>query len=122
MAQAVRNTEGLIPFKPGQSGNPAGRPRGARSKLTELTLQRLFDDFETHGVEAIVEVRTKSPSTYLQCIVSLLPKQAEKISSPMSELSDEELEQLEHWLKAKQIDATAVDVTPANPLAPEDIT
>jgi hypothetical protein len=59
-----------------------------------------------------------APSTYLQCIVSLLPKQAEKLQSPMADLSDEELEQLEHWLKAKQIDATVVDVTPKQ----EDIT
>ena len=26
---------GLIPWKPGQSGNPKGRPQGSRNKLTE---------------------------------------------------------------------------------------
>jgi hypothetical protein len=30
-----RKHRNLIPFKPGQSGNPRGRPRGARNKLGE---------------------------------------------------------------------------------------
>lgn len=28
------NTQNLKPFKPGQSGNPAGRPKGARGRAT----------------------------------------------------------------------------------------
>jgi hypothetical protein len=31
-----------MPFQPGQSGNPAGRPRGARNKTTVL-LERLLE-------------------------------------------------------------------------------
>jgi hypothetical protein len=34
-----------IPFKPGQSGNPDGRPRGSRNKLGEAFVQALADDF-----------------------------------------------------------------------------
>jgi len=107
MGNPARNTEHLVPWKPGQSGNPAGRPRGARSKLTEIALQKLLQDFEQYGEGVIEKVRLTAPSNYLAAIVSLMPKQQEKIESPFSDLSDDELAQLEHWLaasRAKQID------------------
>jgi Family of unknown function (DUF5681) len=36
-----------MPFQPGQSGNPAGRPRGARNKTTVLFEQLIEGDAET---------------------------------------------------------------------------
>ena len=45
--------EHLIPFKPGQSGNPAGRPKGATNKIASeikeafaLTLQNKLPELE----------------------------------------------------------------------------
>lgn len=61
-------------FKPGQSGNPAGRPLGARSKLSEAFLDAMQQDFAAHGVSAIVKVRTDKPDQYLKVIASILPK------------------------------------------------
>lgn len=66
---------GLIPFKPGQSGNPAGRPKGARSKLGEAFLDALLTDFATHGVKAIQDMRDKSPADYVKVVASILPKE-----------------------------------------------
>jgi hypothetical protein len=100
MGNPARNTEHLVPWKPGQSGNPSGRPRGARSKLSELTLQKLLADFEANGDSVIQRVRTHQPANYLQAIVSLLPKQQEKLDSPFADLSDEELALLEAFLKS----------------------
>jgi len=107
----------LPPWQPGKSGNPLGRPKGARSKLAELTLQRLLADFDVHGVAAIEEVRRKNPSHYLAAIVSLLPKQQEKIESPFADLTDDELAQLELWLAASR--AKNITIT-AEPNAPTD--
>jgi len=56
------NNENLIPFKKGQSGNPAGRPKGARNKLSEDFLKALSTDFKEHGAAVIEVVRIEKPS------------------------------------------------------------
>jgi hypothetical protein len=62
-------------FKPGQSGNPAGRPKGARSKLSEAFLKALADDFGEHGEAVIEKVRGERPHEYLKIVAAVLPKQ-----------------------------------------------
>lgn len=61
-------------FQPGQSGNPAGRPVGARNKLSEDFLEALSQDFAEHGKAAIIETRETKPDQYLKVIASLLPR------------------------------------------------
>ena len=77
-------------FKPGQSGNPLGRPRGGRNKLSEDFVQALYDDFKVHGRGAIVAVREKDPSTYIKVIAQLLPKEVTP-TRPLEGMSDDEL-------------------------------
>jgi hypothetical protein len=38
-----RSKDNLNPFKPGQSGNPKGRPRGSKNKMPSLVRQMLAD-------------------------------------------------------------------------------
>jgi hypothetical protein len=75
-----RNTEkklrNLVPFKPGQSGNPMGRPKGARNRLGTAFLEALEADFSEHGVDAIEKVRETKPEVYIRIIADLLPKEA----------------------------------------------
>jgi len=78
MASAANNTaqkQRGVPFEPGQSGNPAGRPKGARSKLTEAFLKGMCEDFEKHGILAIEQVRTNKPDQYLKVIAAIIPKE-----------------------------------------------
>jgi Family of unknown function (DUF5681) len=62
-------------FKPGQSGNPAGRPRGARNRLAGELLEALADDFSRHGITAIEKVRATDPTAYLRILAGLLPRE-----------------------------------------------
>ena len=68
-------------FKQGQSGNPAGRPKGARNKLSDLFIEALSKDFNEHGAETIEELRTTNPAQYCQVIARLMPKLME-LSGP----------------------------------------
>ena len=60
----------------------------------------LHDDFEKHGQSVIERVREKHPQVYLSAVVSLLPKQQQKMESPFIDLTDEELTLLEEHLAA----------------------
>ena len=42
-----------MPFEKGESGNPAGRPRGSRNRATLLMEGLLADDAEAIGRKAI---------------------------------------------------------------------
>ena len=66
----------LVPFKPGQSGNPKGRPKGARNRLGTQFLEALEADFNEFGPRAIALVREKKPEVYMRVVADLLPKEA----------------------------------------------
>ena len=81
----------LTPWQPGQSGNPAGRPKGSRNKLGEAFVEALHDDFMAHGVSVIETVRTEKPDQYLKVVASLLPKELHVKDASLDDMSDTEL-------------------------------
>lgn len=84
-----RNQDGTFPK--GVSGNPAGKPKGARHQLTENFVKALNDDFTEHGVVAIQTVRAEKPDQYLKVIASLVPKDVNLTVNNMDDMSDAEL-------------------------------
>ncbi len=62
-------------FQPGQSGNPAGRPLGARNRLAETFLEDLYRDWREHGAQTIETVRANDPGAYLKIVAGLIPRE-----------------------------------------------
>jgi hypothetical protein len=83
----------------GQSGNPAGRPKGSKHKLQTSFWNDLQRTWKERGVEALRRVAENDPSTFVRVCASLMPK-------------EETAKQVEHaieitlktpdWLKVEQ--------------------
>jgi hypothetical protein len=71
-----RSRDNLKPWQPGQSGNPSGRQKGARNKLTEAYLADFLTVWERHGVMALEWVAKKDPVAFVTVAATLIPKHA----------------------------------------------
>ncbi|MGB8445967.1 MAG: DUF5681 domain-containing protein, partial [Pseudolabrys sp.] len=84
---------GLIPWKPGQSGNPKGRPKGSRNKLSEDFVADLHEAWLAFGKPALVTLAWTDPSTFVRVVASLIPRELEATITPVTErMSDAQLE------------------------------
>ena len=85
---------GLIPWKPGQSGNPKGRPKGSRNKLSEDFVADLQRGWLAFGKPALVTWPDR-PGQFVRVVASLIPRELEATTTPVTErMSDAQLEAL----------------------------
>jgi hypothetical protein len=85
-------------WQPGESGNPTGRLRGSRNKLSEEVICALLRDFRKHGEKAIAKVRRTQPAAYLKVLALLIPRE-NKVEHRIKSLSDEELEAMIEYIE-----------------------
>jgi hypothetical protein len=72
-AKTAKKQGGAPPFKPGQSGNPAGRPKGSRNKAT-LALDALLDGEGEAITRKAIELATSGDTVALRlCLDRILP-------------------------------------------------
>jgi hypothetical protein len=84
----------LIPWKPGQSGNPKGRPQGSRNKLSEDFLADLHDAWKAYGRSALMAAAWTEPVSFVRVVASLMPKELEATTITVvhaERMSDDEL-------------------------------
>ena len=62
-------------FKKGKSGNPSGRPKGSKNRLSEDFLFELSCVFKESGREAIQRMCDEHPAEFIRCIANLVPKE-----------------------------------------------
>ncbi len=61
-------------YKPGQSGNPAGRPKGTRNKLSDDFLKDFHNAWQEHGNGALKKMATEKPAEFVKAAVQLMPR------------------------------------------------
>jgi hypothetical protein len=98
----MSNLATLIPFKPGQSGNPGGKPVAARNRITAKFLYELADHFDENGRAAIQKVFEERPDRYLAIVAALLPQKI-NLNSPLEGMGDDELNRNLEFVQALRL-------------------
>ena len=97
-------------WKPGQSGNPKGRPVGSRTLLGEKFVYTLYQHFLEHGPKAIERVYNSRPDLYLKVIASTLPKEMHfKNESAFDGLTDDKLDEVIDSVRAVLLASTPTE-------------
>jgi hypothetical protein len=64
-------------WSPGQSGNPLGRPIGARGRFSQQFIDDMRASWDRHGATVMDRVAVEYPDRYLGIAAHLIPKEIE---------------------------------------------
>ena len=83
-------------WKPGQSGNPKGPPKGYRKTLSKAFVEDVHDSWMIYGKAALETTAMTEPSIYVRVVAGLVPKDIEVTVTNirMERMTSRELEAL----------------------------
>ena len=61
-------------WKPGVSGNPTGRPKGARVRFGEEFVTEFMEHWKVHGKKCLDDLADNNSEAYARVAVAILPK------------------------------------------------
>ena len=81
-----------MPFKKGQSGNPAGKPKGANKATVELRDMILNALDKVGGEEYLARQAVENPGPFMTLVGKVLPVTVNAtVHKPVTELTEDEL-------------------------------
>jgi hypothetical protein len=87
-------------FKPGESGNPKGRPQGSRQKLSEKFLNDLIEEWKSTGVSILKQAAADDPMKFIEMIAGLLPKEATLNVNETLTIKSASIQAVDGWLES----------------------
>jgi hypothetical protein len=64
-------------WKPGESGNKGGRPKGSRNKLGEQFIADVYDVWQARGREVLESMCDNDPGGFARLVAGILPQKLE---------------------------------------------
>ena len=103
--EAINNYPNLKPWKPGQSGNPAGKPPGTRHAFSQGFIRDFALVWQEEGLEAVRKVARKSPESFVAIAAKVCPADV-RVSieqSPPGGLGPEDWSLLQEVIQAVKV-------------------
>ena len=69
----MADVQNLTPWKPGQSGNPNGRPIGSRTVFSDNFVRDLASVWSEEGRETMVKTARTNPAVFFAACARLIP-------------------------------------------------